>query len=171
MNIRPERPEDQAAIHALTKAAFAAMPYSSHREAEIVDALRATGALTLSLLAEENGEILGHVAFSPVGIEGTHEGWFGLGPVSVRPDRQRQGIGRALIGRGLETLEAQGASGCALVGDPDYYRRFGFRNDGALRHDGLDSHYVQYLVFRGPAPQGSLDFAPAFAAGTPSPTP
>ena len=97
MEIRDERPGDEDAIHALTAEAFRPMPYSSGTEPAIIRALRASGALTLSLVAVEDGAIVGHVAFSPVAIDGQDEGWFGLGPISVSADRQRQGIGRALI--------------------------------------------------------------------------
>ena len=86
MNIRAEIPEDAAIIRAITSAAFEGAPHSSGTEAAIVDALRAAGALTVSLVAVQNGEIVGHVAFSPVTIDCKSTGWLGLGPVSVRPD-------------------------------------------------------------------------------------
>lgn len=85
---------------------------------EIVDALRAAKALTLSLVAEEDGQVLGHVAFSPVQIGGEDKGWYGLGPVSVSPDRQGEGIGGKLIREGLALLRAAGAKGCVLLGIP-----------------------------------------------------
>ena len=111
VQIRTERPADDAAIHALTRVAFEPMPFSSGTEAPIVRALRSSGDLTLSLVAEDDGVIVGHIAFSPVTIDGVHGGWFGLGPISVRADRQRQGIGKALIARGLELLRQRGAAG------------------------------------------------------------
>src|ERR1700759_2724926 len=104
MHIRLERPQDAAAIRAVTKAAFDAAAYSSQTEVKIVDALREGGALVLSLLALQEDEIIGHAAFSPVRIDGEPGGWYGLGPVSVRPDRQRQGIGSAIIRDGLHRL-------------------------------------------------------------------
>ena len=162
MNIRNERLGDIDEIHALTAAAFAPMPFSSQTEARIVDALRCDGDLTLSLVAEEEGEIVGHVAFSPVTIGGGGGGWFGLGPISVRPERQRQGIGKALIAKGLGLLAAQGAHGCCLIGDPDYYSQVGFKSDGRLSYGELDRRYVQRLIFIGPSPAGELKFAPAF---------
>ncbi len=123
MLIRHERPGDEEAIHRLTTAAFAPMPFSNGSEAPIIRALRESGDLTLSLVAEEDGTVIGHVAFSPVTIAGIHEGWFGLGPVSVWPERQRQGIGKALILKGLESLKERSARGCALIGNPEIYRR------------------------------------------------
>src|SRR5689334_4880150 len=109
MQIRLERPEDAATIHALTDAAFKGMPFSDETEAGVIDGLRAAGALTLSLVATEGGEIVGHVAFSPVQINGEAGDWYGLGPVSVWPDHQRRGIGQALIRDGLQRLRSLGA--------------------------------------------------------------
>jgi len=162
MLIRYEAPDDFDAIHDLTSTAFKPMPYSNGTEAEIIRRLRAAGDLTISLVVEEGGEILGHVAFSPVTIDGAHGGWFGLGPISVKPERQRQGIGMALITKGLELLNAMGASGCALIGNPDIYSRVGFSSDGQLKYLDLDTRPVQRIVFRGSPPGGTLQFAPAF---------
>ncbi|MBY5339338.1 N-acetyltransferase [Rhizobium leguminosarum bv. viciae] len=161
MLIRDETPDDIDAIHDLTSTAFKPMPYSDGTEAEIVRRLRAAGDLKISLVAE-GGEILGHVAFSPVTIDGAHEGWFGLGPISVKPERQRQGIGKAMIARGLELLKEMGASGCALIGNPEIYSRVGFSSDGQLKYLDLDTRLVQRIVFRGSPPSGMLQFAPAF---------
>ncbi|WHO71095.1 GNAT family N-acetyltransferase [Rhizobium sp. BT03] len=168
MLIRYEMPADIDAIHDLTLIAFAPMPYSEGTEAEIIRKLRANDDLTISLVAEEEGEILGHVAFSPVTIDGVYGGWFGLGPISVKPERQRQGIGKALIVRGLELLKESGAAGCALIGNPDIYSRVGFSSDGQLTYLDLDKRFVQRIVFRGTTPSGMLQFAPAFE--TPNPT-
>ncbi|OHV21735.1 MULTISPECIES: GNAT family N-acetyltransferase [Rhizobium] len=167
MLIRYETPADIDAIHDLTEVAFKPMPYSDGTEAEIVSRLRAAGDLTISLVAEEEGEILGHVAFSPVTIDGVHGGWFGLGPISVKPERQRQGIGKALIVRGFDLLKESGAAGCALIGNPDIYSRVGFSNDGQLTYLDFDRRLVQRIVFRGTTPSGMLQFAPAFE--TPNP--
>jgi putative acetyltransferase len=164
IKIRDERPGDEDNIHGMTQTAFASMPYSQGTEGAIIRALRASGHLTLSLVAEENGEIVGHVAFSPVTIDGHYVDWFGLGPISVRTDRQNQGIGRALIREGLARLKAEGARGCALIGDPAVYRGSGFENDGQLSYEGVENTHVQRIVFSGPAPHGVLTFSPAFAA-------
>lgn len=164
ITIRPERPGDEDVIHDLTQAAFAPMPHSQGNEGAIIRALRARGELTLSLVAGHDGEIVGHVAFSPVTVDGHHNDWFGLGPISVRPDRQRQGIGRSLIREGLQRLKTEGANGCALIGDPAVYAGAGFANDGQLAYEGVPDIYVQRIVFSGPAPHGLLVFSPAFAA-------
>jgi len=159
MLIREEGPADIDAIHVLTQAAFAPMAFSDKTEGAALAALRARGELTISLVAEEAGAIVGHVAFSPVAIGGVHDGWYGLGPISVSPDRQRRGIGKALIARGLEMLRARGAKGCALIGNPQIYSRAGFVSDGRLSYRDLRPEYVQRIVFRGPPPAGALRFA------------
>lgn len=162
MLIRAERPADRDAIHDLTVRAFTGKPYSEGTEAPIIRLLRQSGDLTLSLVAEEDGVVIGHVAFSPLRIGGASRNWFGLGPISVEPARQRSGIGKALIGRGLEILKAQGAAGVALIGDPHVYRGSGFVSDGRLTYKGLEARYVQRVLFCGPEPEGELHFADAF---------
>ena len=162
MLIRAENPDEADAIDRLTRRAFAPMPFSDQREAEIVHALRRDGALTLSLVAVEQNAVIGHVAFSPVTIDGVHDDWFGLGPISVCPERQRQGIGRALVQAGLAALRSRAASGCALIGNPAIYSRFGFISEGQLRYANIPDQLVQSITFRGPPPIGTLKFAPAF---------
>lgn len=162
MIIRDECPPDAAAIYNVTKAAFATMPFSDGDEPELIDKLRDAGALTLSLVAEEAGEVLGHIAFSPVSIAGADGHWYGLGPVSVRPDRQQQGIGGALIRAGLARLEAMGAAGCVLLGHRDYYPRFGFAHDPGLTFTGQVNLAFQQLTLRGSTPRGEVIYHPAF---------
>lgn len=162
MLIRKEQPEDTAAICRLTEEAFRSVPYSNQKEAAIIDALRSASALTLSLVAEEEGFFLGHVAFSPVLIDSADCGWYGLGPVSVQPCRQGEGIGSALISEGLLRLKEAGAKGCVLLGDPDYYQRFGFKADGRLRLQGVPAEYFQCLVIDGEMPNGNVTYHAAF---------
>jgi len=162
IDIRPERADDADAIRSITTAAFATAEHSSGTEAAIVDALRNAGALTISLVAVENREIVGHVAFSPVMIDAKPGGWFGLGPVSVRPDRQGGGVGKALIESGLAALNAKGADGCVVLGDPRYYSRFGFASDTRLRYGDAPVEYFQRLVFKGPAPAGQIAYHASF---------
>lgn len=164
MAIRPEHATDIPAIRALITAAFADAPHNSGTEAAIVDALRDAGALTLSLVFTQGDAIIGHAAFSPVTIDGQAGGWLGLGPVAVRPDRQRGGIGRTLIAEGLRQLRERGAKGCVVLGDPAYYRRFGFHADPALRYPGVPAEYFQRLGFDGDSPKGTVAYHPAFAA-------
>lgn len=162
VEIRAEAPGDVASIRAVTTAAFENAPFSNQTEAAIVDALRHEGALSLSLVATDAGELVGHVAFSPVLIDGQTGGWYGLGPVSVRPNRQRQGIGRSLIARGVEELRGRGAAGCVVFGEPAYYRRFGFLSDPDLSYPGAPAGYFQRLVFQGAPPAGEVRYHVAF---------
>lgn len=165
MQIRAEKPDDIAAIADLIRVAFAGAAHSEGTEAAIVAALRARGALTISLVAEDRGLIVGHVAFSPVRIDGTDRGWFGLGPVAVHPDRQRRGIGRMLIAAGLDLLRSQGAGGCVVLGDPAYCRRFGFASDPALRYPAVPAAYFQRVGFgSAPSLEGIVAYDEAFAA-------
>jgi putative acetyltransferase len=164
LEITPERPSDAQAIHDLTAAAFDGVPYSDGSEAPIVSRLRADGDLTLSLVAREGRDLVGHIAFSPVSIDGATGDWFGLGPISVRPDRQRQGIGRALVELGLSEMKRRGAAGCALVGSPAFYGRFGFVSRGDLAYGDVPREYVQWIAFDGGAARGVLTYAPAFGA-------
>ena len=95
--IRPESPTDALAIHAVTVAAFLHAPHTDHNEQFIVEAWRKAGALTLSLVAEEGGSVVGHVAVSPVSIADGSADWYGLGPISVQPGLQGRGIGNHLM--------------------------------------------------------------------------
>lgn len=160
MDIRLEGPEDCDAIARLTKAAFDPMTFSEGNEAECISKLRKDGDLTLSLVAVEGPEIVGHIAFSPVFLDEAFKGWYGLGPVSVWPQIQRRGIGGKLIEQGLAELESKSALGCVLIGDPRYYRRFGFVSDGSLSYRDLPNEIVQWLTFGAARPTGSLKFSP-----------
>lgn len=170
MLIRPEQPTDQTAIDRVTERAFAARSHTNHAEAAIVRALREDGDLTVSLVAHVGGRLAGHIAFSPITIDGRHRNWFGLGPLAVHPDEQRRGIGSALVGRGLEALRARAAAGCVVLGSPDFYSRFGFTSDGRMRYGALSRRLIQQLVFnenrygdlRGDLPAGELRHVPAF---------
>jgi hypothetical protein len=99
--------------------------------------LRAADALKISLVAEIDGRVVGHIAFSPVRVSDGATDWYGFGPVSVLPDYQKQGIGKSLINKGLSLLKEMGGQGCALVGELNYYKRFGFRNYPELVHEGI----------------------------------
>lgn len=162
--IRPERPGDEPVISALITKAFATADHSSGTEAAIVDGLRDDDALTLSLVAEAEEVIVGHIAFSPITIDGQDQGWFGLGPVAVAPDRQRHGIGDALVRQGLAQLRASGANGCVVLGDPAYYARFGFTADPRLTPADIPPEYFQALHFGGDASTGMVHYHAAFAA-------
>ncbi|HEL3778194.1 TPA: N-acetyltransferase [Stenotrophomonas maltophilia] len=162
--IRPESAADHAVIHALTEAAFREAPHSSHTEQFIVDALRSRGELSISLIAEAQGQVVGHIALSPVTISDGSTGWFGLGPISVLPGWQGQGIGAALMHAALDSLRQQGARGCVLLGEPGYYARFGFRAEPGLILPGVPAEYFQALCLRPPMAQGQVQYSPAFEA-------
>ena len=121
MIIRKEIPSDDGAIFDITKAAFENHPYSNNTEQFIINALRADNALTISLVAEMDEKMVGHIAFSPVTFSDGSKNWYGLGPVSVLPDYQKQGVGTKLVNEGLHLLKDLGAGGCVLVGDPNFY--------------------------------------------------
>ena len=162
MEIRPEHSGDEEAIYELTRIAFEPMFFSDGSEAPLVTQLREDGDLIISLVAEKEGEIVGHIAFSPATIYGCHDGWYGLGPVSVHPDVQRQGIARTLVETGLKILKDSGSNGCVLTGNPDIYTRLGFQSDGNLSYGSLDRQFILWTVFSGPTPRGEIKFAPAF---------
>lgn len=162
--IRDETEADAGAIAEVTVAAFETLAISRHTEQFVIEALRSAGALTLSLVAEQGGRIVGHIAFSPVTLSDGTGDWYGLGPVSVLPEYQRQGIGAALIRRGLSRLRGLGAKGCCLVGHPLYYRRFGFENVPGLVHEGVPPEVFFALSFDGRMPRGAVTFHEGFSA-------
>jgi putative acetyltransferase len=164
MIVRNETNDDVNAITDVTISAFRTLAISQHTEQFIIVALRAAKALTLSLVAEIDNLIVGHIAFSPVIISDGSQNWYGLGPVSVLPAYQRQGIGKALIREGLLRLRTLNAQGCCLVGHPDYYKKFGFRNIAGLIHEGVPQEVFFALSFDGNIPQGLVTFHEAFTA-------
>ena len=168
LQLRHETPDDVATIEAVTIAAFAHAPHTSHTEQFIVRALRAANELTLSIVAEEHGQIVGHVALSPVRImDGDHqkaEGWYGLGPISVLPQRQGQGIDSRLMEQAVSELRTMRATGCVLLGDPAYYGRFGFQAHAGLQLPGVPPDYFMALVLHGSVPEGIAHYSDAFNA-------
>jgi putative acetyltransferase len=164
MIIRDEINSDIEAISEVTIAAFRNLPISNHTEQFIINALRRANVLTISLVAEVDGHVVGHIAFSPITISDGSLNWHGLGPVSVLPEYQKRGIGKSLINKGLSLLKAMGSKGCALVGDPGYYQRFGFRNIPGLIHDGIPQEVFLALPFYEEIPQGTVVFHEGFLA-------
>jgi putative acetyltransferase len=163
MLLRHEAISDVPAIRSLIADAFCDIPHASGREAEIVDTLRRDGALALSLVATDADEIVGYVAFSPVTIGGKEVGWFGLGPVAVRREARRGGVGARLIEAGLRDIRERGASGCVVLGEPTYYERFGFVADPTLVLAGIPPAYFQSLRLEGDRQIGEVRYHPAFA--------
>jgi putative acetyltransferase len=162
--IRNEIDADVDAITEVTAAAFKTLEISNHTEQFIIEALRADSALTVSLIAEVDGHVVGHVAFSPVTISDDTQNWYGLGPVSVLPELQRKGIGKSLILEGLSRLKGLNAKGCCLVGHPDYYRKLGFKNVSGLVHEGVPQQVFLAMSFDGQIPQGTVNFHDGFKA-------
>jgi putative acetyltransferase len=142
MNLRSETPQDIQAIHAVNEAAF---PGPS--EANLVDILRDAGKAIVSLVAEENGQVIGHVLFSPVTIEpesGSLKG-IGLAPVAVLPEHQGKGTGTVLIRKGLEECRRLGFDYTVVLGSPRYYGRFGYRKAsdfGVGNEYGVDDEFM-----------------------------
>lgn len=161
--IRPETARDIAAIRQVNLEAFADHPHSEQTEHLIVDALRDAGALEISLVAEDGGDVVGHIAFSRAAIGDASSGWYLLGPVAVRPTYQGRGVGRSLIEAGLDELRARGASGCVLVGDPDFYRHFGFAQQEGVVCAGVPDENVLCLPFSTDMPTGRVVYHAAFS--------
>jgi putative acetyltransferase len=162
--IRSETDADIDAITTVTVAAFKTLEISNQTEQFIVEALRAAQALTVSLVAEVDGRVIGHVAFSPITISDGTQNWYGLGPVSVLPKYQGQGVGKALIHEGLSRLKGLGARGCCLVGHPEYYKKFGFDSIPELVHEGVPPEVFLALSLDGNIPRGTVTFHEGFKA-------
>jgi putative acetyltransferase len=158
MLIRTEQTDDRRAIHEVVESAF-----RRKDEADLVDRLRNDGDGVISLVAAEDIEIVGHVLLSKMTAPFRA---LGLAPVSVRPHRQRSGIGSQLIRSALEQAKAQRWQAVFVLGDPRYYGRFGF---AAALASGFKSPYAgPYLMALTlgadlPVTEGSIDYAPAFA--------
>jgi putative acetyltransferase len=133
--IRPEEPGDAAAIHAVHGAAF-----PTNAEARIVDRIRSAGQARISLVADADGTVIGHILFSPVSVSGAsgESQGLGLAPVAVVPPRQREGVGSALIRAGLAVCKQKGYGFVVVLGHVEYYPRFGFARASTL---GLQNEY------------------------------
>lgn len=164
MIIREEIQSDIEAISDITKAAFENHPYSKNTEQFIINGLRKDNALTVSLVAEIDGKLVGHIAFSPVTFTDGSPDWYGLGPVSVAPEYQKQGIRTRLVNEGIGILKEWGAKGVCLVGDPKFYERFGFRSPDGLKHEGVPAENFLALSFCDRIPTGVVHFHDAFSA-------
>ena len=162
--VRNEEPGDRAAIAELTRLAFLTAAHTCHTEQFIADALRRCGDLALSLVAEQQAQLVGHVAFSPLTVASGDGGWYGVGPLAVLPEYQRQGIGTLLMRQGMTRLMKLGARGCVLVGDPAFYTRLGFSRCADLTLTGVPPDYLLGVAFGNAMPRGEVSFSPAFAA-------
>jgi putative acetyltransferase len=164
VQIRKETAADVPAIEAVTVSAFVNAPHTSHTEQFIVSALRKAGSLTISLVADAEGAVIGHVAVSRVSISDGASGWFGLGPISVVPEYQRRGVGSRLMLEALRILREHGATGCVLLGEPEYYSRFGFHVDPQLTLPDVPPGYFQAISFESSRPHGTVSYHEAFKA-------
>ena len=162
--IRNETPGDFASIAYVTEEAFKTLKISNNTEHFIINALRNAGALTVSLVAETDGNVIGHIALSPVTMSDGTGDWYGLGPVSVLPEHQHQGVGKALIEEGLSRLKDINAKGCCLVGHPEYYKKLGFKHVTDLVFKGVPQEVFFVLSFDGNIPRGEVTFHEAFKA-------
>jgi putative acetyltransferase len=162
LRIRFESPSDTKSISQLIAAAFEGMPYADGDESELVEELRASNALTVSLVATLGEEVVGHIAFSPAKTADSASGWHGLGPLAVLPQYQRRGFGTALLRQGLEVLRSTGATGCVVVGEPNYYLRFGFHLAPSNAPETEPAEYFMAQVFQGTISTGAIHFHEAF---------
>lgn len=163
--IRDELPSDIPEIQRITELAFSKVPYAAGNEQDVIDRLRDASALSYSIVVVEENRVLGHVAFSPATLNSVEVPWFALGPVSVTPERQGQGIGSNLIRAGLKRLEASGAHGCILTGNPAYYRRFGFLPAPEHCPACEPAEYFMMKQFNSETVAGQFAFHEAFYGG------
>lgn len=159
MIIRPETSQDISKIHRVVELAFSRSELGHHGEAELVDTLRTTCDQSLSLVAELEGSIVGHVLFTRATLEREHDPpmvGMGLAPVSVLPDQQQAGIGSRLIREGLQRLKTDQVPFVIVLGHPDYYPRFGFLQASKLGvrsdfPDVPDDHFMIHPMATEPA--------------------
>lgn len=145
--IRPEQANDYEVIYDITKRAFAPMPFSEGDEQDLINRLRDNDALEISLVAQIGSDIVGHIAFSKAFPENEtakdEADFYTLGPIAVEPKLQRSGIGSALIYAGINMLREREAKCCILIGNTDYYQRFGFETAPHLCPKGEPAdHYM-----------------------------
>jgi len=163
ITIRGQEWREHKQISRVITKAFADAPHSGGNEAEIYERVFGVLETQASLVAVTRlRRIVGHVMFSEVKIAGAYRNWCGLGPLSVLPRWQRQGIGSALVEKGLATLRRDGWDGCVVLGDRAFYGRFGFEHDPRLVYPGPPPEYFQRVVFQGSPPEGEVSYSPAF---------
>ncbi len=162
ISIRNEKESDSERISEVITLAFENDPISDKREAEIVRLMREDSALSISLVAETKDDIVGHIAFSRVTIDGECIDWYGLAPISIDPEFQGKGIGSQLVNEGVKLLKEMNAKGCVLLGEPDYYGRFGFKANAQLILPGVPAEYFQALPLGDSIPSGTVKYHHAF---------
>lgn len=163
VTVRRETDADIPAIEEIITSAFAGVEHSDQSEADIVRKLRDADALSVSLVAVVDGQIVGHVAVSPVTIEDGTGGWFGIGPIAVEPDVQGKGIGSLLMVWALAALDRGDAGGVVVLGDPAFYQRFGFVQTELLTYPGPPPEYFRARKITDTRfPSGEVRYHPAF---------
>ncbi|MBQ2262740.1 MAG: N-acetyltransferase [Loktanella sp.] len=160
MLIRNETVDDIPEIRAVVTEAMTMLAQSTGTEAQIIDRLREDKALALSLVAEDDGKVVGYLAVSQA-LVGAQDSWGLIGPLAVLPSRHGQGIGSTLIAETIRRLRMT-FQGAVLVGDPRYYGRFGFRAYPELGVGAIPPEFVQALTFGVAEPRGEVIHHPAF---------
>jgi putative acetyltransferase len=145
-------------LRELIARSFVDASHSDGSEPDIVDELRGSGALAISLVAGLEGQLVGHVAVSAVTIVDDTRGWYGAGPISVEPRLQRSGVGSRLMTAAIEQLRAPRASGCVVLEDPAYYQRFGFSQEYGLTYPGPPAEYFRALALSSFSPRGRVKY-------------
>ncbi|MGI6655380.1 MAG: GNAT family N-acetyltransferase [Desulfobulbus sp.] len=165
LHIRPEEERDTDKVKELLTAAYSRRPRSSYNQ-EILDdkVRRASPALTLALVAEQEERIVGYLALSRVELSDNTPGWYAIAPLAIHPDLRQQGIGTRLVTEALARLRAMEANGCVVIGPPSYYRRFGFDSTPELLVEGIASEYflVQPFTDAGARSRGIVVYNPVF---------
>src|SRR5688572_31907855 len=166
-HIRPEKEQDMTAVRRVLEVAF-----PTPAEADLVERLRRGAKSVIALAADDDGEVVGHIVFSPLTLEPLAGAiGLGLGPVAVLPDHEKHGVGRRLVQNGLAACRAWGAGFVTVLGDPEYYGRFGFEpasEHGLLNEFGAGPHFMVFpLKKNGLPPRGTLiKYAPEFSGMT-----
>ena len=162
--LRTETINDITAIENVIIAAFSQSLHGLKNENKLISQLRADQALVLSVVAEVNERIVGHVAFSKINLaDQSLEDWYILAPLSVIPEFQKQSLGKQLLKSGLAGIKKKGAKGCFCVGDIGYYGRFGFSSNHGLVLEGIPKEHILAQNFSSEHPKGMVILAPAFA--------
>ncbi|QJD67381.1 N-acetyltransferase [Xanthomonas campestris pv. badrii] len=164
--IRQASQDDAAAIEILTMVAFMREDHSRHDEQHVIAALREDGALVLSLVADHDGYVVGHLAVSPVSLSDGSTGWYALGPLAVGPGHQRQGLGTRLVQAALANLRERGAAGCLALGAPGFFKQLGFAVEPGLTLPEAPVSELQALAFGDRLlPLADVAYHPAFGLG------
>ena len=166
LQIRREREDDLLGIRQVVDAAFAAKSHLDHKENKIIDRLRHSNALSVSLVAVQDEVIVGYIAVSPITIRTesseTVNGWYGGGPLAVRPEFHGKGVGTRLVYAARDELSKLGARGCVSLGIPEYYEQFGFERDDGLKFEAAPQKVFRRILLNGEAVRGVVRYHEAW---------